>query len=302
MNCPKITVLTIALASLCVCAANVEANAQNTSPNDSTVDTALIVAFRSRTPTSPAQADPASVSMNTPVSRLPAGAFFEGTRFNARQLRALDGAGITTARDLIEADPVALGRLLDIEPREASINQQNLQKNAEQRTPASRPSQPARNLGMNSSIRQIPGDSFLSGGRLRNAQISALEEADIRTVRDLVGANAVALGRLLDIEPRQAALAQRRLKDYIRDNRGVSSRDHARAALSPDTSVAAMPAGVFLNSRFNRSQIRAMQDAGIETAGDLAEANVNRIAQIFRMRNIDEARAARGRLQKALYD
>ena len=302
MNDPKSTLLTIALAGLFACSANAEPRTQATSPKASTVDSPLIMAFQARTPRSPAQADPTSVGMNTPVTRLPDGAFFEDSRFNAGQLRALRGAGITTARDLIEAEPVALGRLLGIEPRQASMNQHNLRENVQQRAPASRPPQPARSFGMNSSVREIPGDLFLDEGRLRNTQIGALENAGIRTVRDLLEANALSLGRLLDIDTRQAALAQQRLNAYIRDNRGVSTQDHARAALSPDTSVAVMPAGVFLSGRFNRNQIRALQNAGIETAGDLAEANVSRIAQIFRMRNIDEARAAQGRLQKALYD
>lgn len=263
----------------------------------------LMLAMQTRQPTSPPQADPSSVNMNTPITRLPDGAFFEDTRFNARQLRALRGADISSARDLIEADPVALGRLLDIEPRQASMNQHNLRENVMDRTPASRAAQATQNLGLNSSVRQIPGDSFLPQGRLRNTQVRTLENAGIRTVRDLLDTSPIALGRVLDLEVRQAASAQYRLTDLVYGNRGVTSQEPGRGALSPDTSVASMPAGAFLpnNGRFNRNQIRGLQKAGIDTAADLAEANPLRVAQIFRM-NSEQTRAAQGRLQKALYD
>lgn len=86
----------------------------------------LMLASQARTPTSPPQADPSSVQMTTNVTLIPQGAFIEDSRLSAGQLRALRGAGITTARDLLEAEPVALGRLLGIEPRQPSIAQRRL--------------------------------------------------------------------------------------------------------------------------------------------------------------------------------
>lgn len=204
-----------------------QANAHDAAANqDATSHEPLILASQARTPTSPPQADPASVQMTTDVTRIPQGAFIEDSRLNARQLRALREAGIANARDLLEAEPVALGRLLGIQPRQASMAQDRLRGYVMQRSPASLPASapaaPTGSFGMNSSVREIPGDSFIDNGRLRNTQISALEGADITTVRDLLDAEPVALGRLLGIQPRQASLAQQRLQTYLRENRSVA--------------------------------------------------------------------------------
>ncbi|TVQ29986.1 MAG: hypothetical protein EA370_14375 [Wenzhouxiangella sp.] len=275
---------------------------ENIQPSSSHSNPPLVLA-QARTVNNPPQADPGSVERSTPLPRMPHGAFLEDSRLSGNQLRALRGIGINTAGDLADASPQRVGRILNIHPRQAHFAQERLRDNIRQRSPVSSPAQPARAFGMNSSVREIPGDLFVDGNRLRNTQISALRQADIRTVRDLLEAEPVQLGRLLDIHPRQASQAQQRLQAYLRDNRTASGPDPdwARQALSVDTSVAVLPAGVFLNERFNRNQIRALQGAGINTAGDLAEANTHRIAQVLRM-NINQARAAQGRLQKALYD
>ncbi|MCC5864040.1 MAG: hypothetical protein JJU31_02870 [Wenzhouxiangella sp.] len=253
------------------------AHSTTTSP-DATSDKPLMLASQARTPTSPPQADPASVQMTTDVTRIPQGAFIEDSRLNARQLRALRGAGISTARDLLEAEPVALGRLLDIQPRQASMAQDRLRGYVMQRSPASRPASPEAaptgRFGMNSSVREIPSGSFIDSGRLRNTQISALEGAGINTVRDLLDAEPVALGRLLGIQPRQASMAQQRLQTHLQENRTPASRPAASTGrFGLNSSVREIPGDSFVDGgRLRNTQISALEGAGINTVRDLLGA------------------------------
>ena len=258
----------------------------------------LMVA-QARRPASPPPRTQQTIDHDTALTRLPDGAFFEDTRFTAAQLRALAEADIRTAGDLVNATPAAVGRLLDIPAASAWRMQGRLQEHLD-RSPA-RPvaNLPDHELGMNSPLRRIPGDMFLDP-RLNNVEIGILNRNGIGTVRDLLNAQPFSIGRLIDRSHHSVYLGQERLRQHILDNRRPVNP--TRPALTPQTTLANLPEGSFLPSgRMSRNQISSFHRIGVTNAGDLAEANLQRVAQIMRF-STDEARAAQGRLQKALHD
>jgi hypothetical protein len=54
---------------------------------------------------------------------------FPGDTFSPRQLRQFKGQGIVTAGDLVSADPMLVGRILDLDPKQARNMQQKLRAN-----------------------------------------------------------------------------------------------------------------------------------------------------------------------------
>ena len=58
---------------------------------------------------------------------------FPGNSFTRMQLRQFHGEGITTAADLIGADPALVGRILELEPGQARMMQRHLRETMSRR-------------------------------------------------------------------------------------------------------------------------------------------------------------------------
>lgn len=58
---------------------------------------------------------------------------FPGNSFSRPQLRQFHGEGITTAADLIAADPALVGRIMGLNPRQARMMQRHLRESMSSR-------------------------------------------------------------------------------------------------------------------------------------------------------------------------
>lgn len=58
---------------------------------------------------------------------------FPGGSFTSVQLRQFQGQGITTAEDLIRADPTLVGRIMELEPGQARMMQRHLRESMSSR-------------------------------------------------------------------------------------------------------------------------------------------------------------------------